>query len=203
VTESEWLVCTDPLELLDCVGAPLEGRKTFLLQAACFRRQWERLPEVARDWVRLAEAAAEGKATREVLEDGFDALEEALNEFGPPGEFVALLDIAWGMWTAEWATLAEGEQEPAWAAERAAQAALVRDVLPSPFRTAVLVPTWRTRSVLDLARAADAGAFDVLPVLGDALEEAGCDNADVLGHCRGSGPHVRGCWVVGLLLGEG
>jgi hypothetical protein len=44
--------------------------------------------------------------------------------------------------------------------------------------------------------------FDELPVLADALEEAGCRDADVLGHCRGPGPHARGCWVVGLILGE-
>jgi hypothetical protein len=48
----------------------------------------------------------------------------------------------------------------------------------------------------------DEGAFDRLPVLADALEETGCTNADILGHCRGPGPHVRGCWVVDLLLGK-
>ena len=41
-----------------------------------------------------------------------------------------------------------------------------------------------------------------LAVLGDALEDAGCTDADILKHCRGSGPHVRGCWVVDLLLGK-
>ena len=45
-------------------------------------------------------------------------------------------------------------------------------------------------------------AFDRLPILADALEDAGCDNADILAHCRGPGPHVRGCWVVDLLLGK-
>ncbi len=45
-------------------------------------------------------------------------------------------------------------------------------------------------------------AFDRLPILADALEEAGCDNADILTHCRGDGPHVRGCWVVDLILGK-
>jgi hypothetical protein len=43
-------------------------------------------------------------------------------------------------------------------------------------------------------------AFDRLPILADALQEAGCDDAVVLDHCRGPGPHVRGCWVVDLLL---
>jgi hypothetical protein len=45
-------------------------------------------------------------------------------------------------------------------------------------------------------------AFDRLPVLADALEEAGCDNAEILSHCRGPGPHVRGCWAVDLSLGK-
>jgi len=45
-------------------------------------------------------------------------------------------------------------------------------------------------------------AFDRMPILADAFEEAGCDHADVLTHCRGPGPHVRGCWEVDLMLGK-
>jgi hypothetical protein len=57
--------------------------------------------------------------------------------------------------------------------------------------------------VVALARGIyDDRAFDRLAILADALQDAGCDNADVLGHCRGPGPHVRGCWVVDLLLGN-
>jgi len=48
----------------------------------------------------------------------------------------------------------------------------------------------------------DERAFHLPPILADALEDAGCDNADILAHCRGPGPHVRGCWVVDLLLGK-
>jgi hypothetical protein len=48
----------------------------------------------------------------------------------------------------------------------------------------------------------DERAFDRLPILADALEDAGCTNADILGHCRGAGPHAKGCWVVDLLLGK-
>ena len=62
---------------------------------------------------------------------------------------------------------------------------------------------WLTSTVLGLARAIYADrAFDRLPILADALEDAGCDDADVLAHCRGDGPHVRGCWVVDLVLGK-
>jgi len=62
---------------------------------------------------------------------------------------------------------------------------------------------WKSSTVLDLARAMETdGAFDRLPILADALEDAGCDQADILEHCRGPGPHVRGCWVVDLILGK-
>jgi hypothetical protein len=48
----------------------------------------------------------------------------------------------------------------------------------------------------------DERAFERLPILADALMDAGCDNADILAHCRGPGPHERGCWAVDLILGK-
>ena len=48
----------------------------------------------------------------------------------------------------------------------------------------------------------ESRGFAAMPVLADALEEAGCDSPDILTHCRGDGPHVRGCWVVDLVLGK-
>jgi len=65
-------------------------------------------------------------------------------------------------------------------------------------------PAWLTPTVASLARGIYTDrAFDRLPILADALQDAGCDSADILGHCRGPGPHVRGCWVVDLVLGKG
>ena len=90
-------------------------------------------------------------------------------------------------------------------------AALLRDILgPLPFSPITLNPTWLTPTVLNLARAAyeeralPSGelAPDRLGVLSDALEEAGCDNEDILNHLRSPGPHVRGCWGLDLLLGK-
>jgi hypothetical protein len=96
----------------------------------------------------------------------------------------------------------EAEQE----VERVLQREILRDFFGNPFRPVAVEPSWLTwhdGTVLRLAQASyDEQAFDRLPVLADALEEAGCINADMLGHCRGSGPHVRGCWVVDLLLGK-
>jgi hypothetical protein len=74
---------------------------------------------------------------------------------------------------------------------------------PLPFRPAAVRPDWLTETAVALARAIyEERAFDRLPILADALEDAGCDDADILAHCRGDGPHVRGCWVVDLVLGK-
>jgi hypothetical protein len=65
-------------------------------------------------------------------------------------------------------------------------------------------PAWLTSTVIALARGIyDDRAFDRMPILADALEDAGCDNADILAHCRDAdATHVRGCWVVDLILGK-
>jgi len=80
---------------------------------------------------------------------------------------------------------------------------LLRDVFGDPFRPAALAPDWRTDTAVQLARQMyDGRDFALMPILADALQDAGCENADILTHCRGSGPHVRGCWVVDLVLGK-
>jgi hypothetical protein len=74
---------------------------------------------------------------------------------------------------------------------------------PLPFRPVSPSPAWLTPTVKQLATGIyEERAFERLPLVADALEEAGCANADILTHCRGPGPHVRGCWVVDLLLGK-
>jgi hypothetical protein len=78
-----------------------------------------------------------------------------------------------------------------------------RDIFGNPFRPVAFADSWRSETVVALAAGIYAErAFDRMPILADALEEAGCDHADVLSHCRGPGPHVRGCWVVDGLLGK-
>jgi len=80
---------------------------------------------------------------------------------------------------------------------------LFHDVFGNPFRPATVDPTWRTATVTSLAQAIyTERAFDRLPILADALEDAGCTDADILNHCRQPGEHARGCWVVDLVLGK-
>jgi hypothetical protein len=92
---------------------------------------------------------------------------------------------------------------PAEGAERAAQCQLFRDIFGNPFRPVDLDRHWKTATVVAVAQSIyDDRAFDRLPILADALEDAGCDNLDILQHCHSGGEHVRGCWVVDLILGK-
>jgi hypothetical protein len=108
------------------------------------------------------------------------------------------------------AYLAGSYDDPAWdaarQAERARQCGLLRDLFGNPFRSIRLEPGWLRHdggAVLQAARAIYEGSrFDELPQLGDLLERAGCSDDEILGHCRRPGDHIRGCWVVDLLLGK-
>ncbi len=88
-------------------------------------------------------------------------------------------------------------------AESMAQTDLLRDIYGNPFRPIDFSPTWRTPEALQIAQNMyDAGNFDRMPQLGEALRAAGCQEDAVLEHCQSRLPHVRGCWVVDALLGK-
>jgi hypothetical protein len=80
---------------------------------------------------------------------------------------------------------------------------LVREIFCNPLRPLSVAPAWRTPQALAVARTAyEERRWQDLPLLADALEEAGCTEKQILSHCRGPGPHARGCWVVDLVLGK-
>ena len=80
---------------------------------------------------------------------------------------------------------------------------ICRDIFGNPFRPVTFDPAWRTDTAVALARSMyETRDFGAMPILADALQDAGCDSDDILNHCRGPGPHVRGCWVVDLVLGK-
>jgi hypothetical protein len=88
-------------------------------------------------------------------------------------------------------------------AERAAHLELVRCVFDNSLAPEEIHAAWRTPQAVALARSAyEERRFDYLPLLADTLEEAGCTEETILSHLRGLGPHVRGCWVVDLILGR-
>jgi hypothetical protein len=83
------------------------------------------------------------------------------------------------------------------------QNAVFRDLVGHLLHAVHFDPRWRTSDVVGIARGIyDERAFSRMPILADALMDAGCEDETVIEHCRGDGPHVRGCWVVDLVLGK-
>ena len=88
---------------------------------------------------------------------------------------------------------------------RCSAISVLREVVGNPFRRVIANPAWLTPDVVALAKDCYShGDFTTMPILADALEDAGCDSEDILSHCRDRDPadHVRGCWVVDLVLGK-
>jgi hypothetical protein len=159
------------------------------------RRAWEAVPQLPSD--RSTHVSAARAAGRTAANDALDASSLTWNEV------VGLHADLWEergssddeMYDLHWKGKAEGERF---------LSGLVRDVFGNPFRPAALDPEWLTSTVAALAsRMYESRDFGAMPILADALQDAGCTNDDILDHCRGDGPHVRGCWVVDLVLGKG
>jgi hypothetical protein len=88
-------------------------------------------------------------------------------------------------------------------AEKRFLAATLQCVFGNPFHPISFSPSWHTDTTVALARQMyESRDFGAMPILADALQDAGCDSEDILNHCRGEGPHVRGCWVADLVLGK-
>jgi hypothetical protein len=93
--------------------------------------------------------------------------------------------------------------ESAWIAEGIAQCELLRDLVGNPFQSPTLHPSWRTGPAVALATAiVQDHVYGALPELADMLEKAGCNNSDILRHCRETKEHARGCWVLDFVLGK-
>jgi hypothetical protein len=88
--------------------------------------------------------------------------------------------------------------------ERREQTLLARDIFNTPFRPVTFIESWRTDTAIALARQMyESRDFSAMLILADALQDAGCDNDAILSHCRDTSlTHVRGCWVVDLVLGK-
>ena len=232
MTDDEWEQCDDPaamlrhlrgrsrlwrLRLLALLGLPQKRRlerKPRLFAAACCRRVWPLLTEDrSRKAVETAERFADGQVGTQEL-----ALARSLAAESPWGAAArAAARAAWASpWEAARAAAAEAVRAVEWeagpgaaaagTAERAAQCALLRDLVGVPGRRVVADPAWLWwdgGAAFKLARAVyDERRFDRLPELADALAAAGCTDAEILAHCRAGGDHARGCWALDALLGK-
>jgi hypothetical protein len=227
MTEDEWLASVDPRKMLEPFrGGRASDRKLRLLLVACGRRvenllraEYGPRGEDALTALAIAERFADGAATEEEMRpfqnaipfDHPEVLARGACAVDPLNGVFDYLDdaIDFAVRTAVRAAPVSNRRRPfhvAVRAEQAGQAGLLRCVFANPFRPVALDPSWlrwKDGALPKMAQAIyDERRFADLPVLADALEDAGCADAAVLGHCRSGREHVRGCWVIDLLLGK-
>ena len=221
MTEAEWLVATRPAPMLEFLREKADDRKLRLFAVACCRRVESMLLELqSRAALECAEEFAEGqvtqgerRATYQAIEryaDGFapyEAVMAALHRrafFAANGAAVSAADAIGTLATPPLTVEEVGGVTRTRRDEFIQQAWLLRDIFGNPFRPVSFSPEWRTSTAIAIARGMyDSREFSAMPILADALQDAGCDNPDILSHCRDPNQvHVRGCWVVDLALGK-
>ena len=219
MTEEEWLTPGDLNRHVEYLWALNLARKLRLFGTACCRQMepWVNEP-VLLDAIQRAEDYADGNISDSTIMKWRQKVNrwenERLRNGGKPGPLSAIccdistvcLENRYASYTLIWRTLTfQSAQFGGDIARRGPGLAdtLLRDIFGNPFRPVAFDLEWRTSSAVQLARGMyDARDFAPMPVLADALQDAGCEHADILAHCRGPGPHVRGCWVVDLVLGK-
>jgi hypothetical protein len=228
-TAGEWRFVTCACCRAKCVrsgGVCPAYRKLKLYACGCCRRVLSMLPEPeCLAALEAAERYADGdldEAQCSSIAHVFDTKRRSCKKYGTPddGAWNALYCAVHRRWQSyldeDFAlkrcdlvdTVVLDAAESAGVGEAAVQATLLRDVIGNPFRPLLLDLAWRTPTVLALAQAAYDNRIlpsghlepDRLAVLADALEESGCTDAEILGHLRGPGPHVRGCFLVDAIL---
>ena len=195
MTESGWLRTEKSFNMLRSLGFSFSPRKLRLFARAVACEEWKldsQHAECRAYLLQLMEHFADG----EPLPAGFRLVRSArITDPLHPGN--PLQNEAWeaALWAGTPCSYLQTTLE--------LRAHLLRDIFGNPFRPVAFDPNWRTSTVVSIAQGLyDTRDFSAMPILADALEDAGCDHADILDHCRGTGPHVRGCWVVDLVLGK-
>lgn len=230
MNEQSWDASTSPRDLLEALRAGGSARKLRLYAVACCRLLGALLHKPAyRTAVDVAEAFADGGAAEAMLAVAQEECMSAGPEHGFVNSQVqwAAWKVVWhtgNEWTqdppaliaaidstsAVLNVLYRGAHTASPDAVRtsviavtAAQTALVRCAFGNPFRPVEFDPAWRTSDAVALAQSMyNSRDFTAMPILADALQDAGCENEEVLTHCRAPGPHARGCWVVDGVLGK-
>ncbi|OAI48649.1 hypothetical protein AYO44_06715 [Planctomycetaceae bacterium SCGC AG-212-F19] len=212
MNEADWNTCIHPHPMLEFLQGRLCERKFRLFGVACCRRIWHLLTD---ERSRQAIEAAEGYADKNVSPDEIIKIEESAQLVTNSLQFsldqqrahaASLTAALWApvSWTAAQAAFYVSMSSTDEASdERKKQSYFLRDIFGNPFKPIALDRSWRSGNVVALAQTIyDERAFDRMPILADALEDAGCTSAEMLNHCRVDGVHVRGCWALDLVLGK-
>jgi hypothetical protein len=210
VTEQEWDRCTDPKQMLGLLIGRAGERKVRLLLCACGRALWGQLPD-GRSWkaVEVGERFADEPGDEDMLRPAYREAAAALRQARSASREAAAISLeSVDRWVGVASAVALADKAiPLWSV-----AQLLREIF-NPFRPVAVDPAWLAwhgGAAVNLAqsvyeeRELPSGHLDAarLAVLADMLEEAGCADPQLLGHLRGPGPHLRGCWAVDLVLGK-
>lgn len=216
MTEAEWLRCRDHSTMLGFLNAKgVDSYRKYRLLLVAYCRIF--LPALLADdrtrrVVEVSEAYADGTVVQAELARAKRAALKAVER--QPRLDVAVRCATHGLPKRQavefpyyclrpWRTGNYNRPTPA---QQRRLGQLIRDIFNNPFRPVAVDPTWlawNDYTVQKLSQAIyDERAFDRMPILADALEEAGCTVLDILNHCRQPGEHVRGCWVVDTILGK-
>jgi hypothetical protein len=232
MTGAEWMVCKDPGLMLDSIRFKVSERKVRLFACGCVRRIENLLTDQrALDALEIAERYADGfvveakrsearKADQQVAQSRSVTSRPTFHKWERRAASAVYYATARNPSEAAWNARQFAIEALIWKAggftgsdaraidesEKSLQAELIRDIFGIPLAKIAFHRDWLSWNNGTLPKLAqsiyDDRAFDRLPILADALEDAGCDNPDILAHCRGLGPHVRGCWVIDLILGK-
>jgi hypothetical protein len=230
MTETEWLACTDVEEMLRNCLLQMSVRKRRLFLCACCRRAWHLMDVRSRRAVEAAEEYADGRLTLMEVKNTLNRAGRAVAETGATLRAAPLTSVGLGEMLRTTQDLARaalatiGERPEIWTVMRTVVEALsqsgtesseavaadlsnlLRELVGDPFRPAQSEAAWlawNDGTVRRIAQAIyDRQGFREMPILADALEEAGCDDERILRHCREPGHHTRGCWMIDLILGK-
>ena len=213
MTEAEWLQSPKPYPMLGFLHGKMDARRMRLFACACCRQVWPVLRDArSRKAVRKLEEFADDLANTRLRRDAYNIANAAYSAmpYGRDGISAAACTAVCATYPDPFvcvlgnfdAALSESRGMNT-AAIQQLEADLLRDIFGDLFRPITFASEWRTETTVLLARRMyEKCDFSAMPILADALQDAGCDNDEVLNHCRADRVHARGCWVVDAVLGK-
>src|SRR5262245_54099910 len=212
MTEVEWRNCKDTRRMLVFLENKFSERKARRLACSIGRLLWPFLgDDRSRRAVEVAEQFADGQAIETELVAANTAAGDAVR--GDASRIAMWVADGSGAWQAARVAIVQLQQSAGdlrasgWPESALRRSQLFMDcIFGNPFQPAAIDPhwlAWNDWTVVKLAKTIyEDRRWEIMSILADALEDATCTNRDILDHCRGPGPHVRGCWVVDLILGK-
>jgi hypothetical protein len=214
MTEGEWDNATDSSPMLQFARGKTSDRKLRLFAAAAFGRLAALLPDPRqRRGIEALEQLAEGSLTLDACRGvAYDVRHAIPPDEWTPGSpppnihshYTALMpfrEFRSSSIAVHAVHAADGLADGS--AERREQARLIRCIFGDRFRSKTVNAQWLGPAVVSLARTIyEERDFDRLPALAKALEAGGCNDSELIAHCRDASPHVRGCWVIDAVLGK-